>query len=202
VTAAKNGVALQSFSVPMRDVGGGLHRAVLQPVSTLAGTTPSGRVGQDVTWSVHATDPAGHASDSAPATFRVCGAEPYGAGAPNSTGLPATIAGLGEPALGANTFAVSVAGLPAGQSAQLVVGTVKIEPWARWRNCVPAYVEGALSIVAKVTADASGAATVPIDFTQAPFAGVAPGEFRYLELRYQAGPQPNASNGLELVFCD
>jgi hypothetical protein len=202
VTAAKGGVPLPSFSVPMRAVGGGLHRAVIQPAASPAGTSPSGRVGLDVTWSVHATDPAGNASDSAPATFRVCGAEAYGVGAPNSTGQRATIAGIGEPALGTNAFAASVSGLPAGQAAQLVVGTVKIEPWARWRNGVPAYAEGAIATVANVTADGSGQATVSIDFTQAPFVGVSPGQFRYLELRYQEGPRANASNGLELVFCD
>ncbi len=187
----------QSASLPMRNVGGGLFRAVLQPPASL-----TGRVGMDVTWSVHASDPANHASDSAPATFRVCGAEAYGVGAPNSTGQPAQLAGIGDPGLAANTFGVSLAGLPAAQSGLLVAGTVKISPWARWHNGVPQYAGGTVQTVAPVAADASGQAVVALDFTQPPFGAAAPGTFVYLEFRYQEGVRPNATNGLELVFCD
>lgn len=196
VTATKDGAVL-SYSTPMRSVGGGLHRAVLQPPASL-----TGRVGQDVTWSVHATDPVKNAGDSTPATFRICGAEAYGKGAPNTTGKPAQLAGVGDPALAANDFSVSLSGLPANQAGALFAGTVKVSPWARWINGVPLAVAGTVTQVAPAVANGAGQVTVPLDFDQPPFSAAAPGDFLYLEFRYQEGPRPNATNGLEIVFCD
>jgi hypothetical protein len=195
VSAIKDGVP-QSFSTPMRYVGGGLHRAAIQPAPS-----PTGRVGMDVTWSVHATDPQANASDSPPATFRICGAEPYGQGRPNSTGFPATLAGVGDPALAANNFSVTLAGLPPNRPGVLLVGTVKIDPASPFRSRL-LFIGGTVVQAASAVANGAGNASIPLDFTQPPFAGAAPGSTLYIQFRYEDSPIPGATNALEVVFCD
>jgi FG-GAP-like repeat len=197
--SAVKGPVTQSFSTPMRYVGGGLHRAPVEPTPD-----PGGRVGMDVTYRVHAVDPSANASDSAPVTFRICGAEAYGVALPNSTGSPAALVGLSDPSLAVNTFSVSVAGLPAGRAGQLTFGTAKDAAGTPF-NAGIRYIAGTIRRAGSVTADGAGVATMPLDLTQHPFAGVAlAGETLYFQFQYQ---DPNAltinlTNALEVVFCD
>ena len=196
VTAVKDG-ALQAFSAPMRYVGGGLHRAVIQPAPS-----PTGRVGMDVTWSVHATDPQDNASDSDPATFRICGAEAYGTGSINSTGGAGTLAGVGDPALAANNFSVTLAGLPPNRPGVLLVGTTRNDRASPYRPRL-LLIGGDVQQVAAAVSDGTGHATIPLDFTQAPLNGLAtPGETVYMQFRFQDVPLAGATNALEVVFCD
>jgi hypothetical protein len=195
VTAVTDGVT-PSFRTPMRSVGGGLHRAAIQPPAS-----PTGRVGMDVTWSVHATDPPGNASDSAPATFRICGAEPYGQGPVNSTGVSATIAGVGDPAIAANNFSVTMAGLPPNRPGVLLVGTRKVDPASPYRSRL-LLIGGTVQQVAATVSDGTGHATIPLDFTLPPLAGATPGATLYFQFRYEDVTLPSATNALETVFCD
>jgi hypothetical protein len=197
--SAVKGPVTQSFSTSMRYVGGGLHRAPVEPAPD-----PGGRVGMDVTYRVHAVDPSANASDSAPVTIRICGAEGYGTALPNSTGSPAALVGLNDPSLGVNTFSVQVTGLPAGRAGQLTFGTAKDVVGTPF-NAGIRYIGGAIRRAGFVTADGGGTATMALDLTQHPFAGVAlAGQTLYLQLQYQ---DPNAltinlTNALEVVFCD
>ena len=198
ITAVK-GPVTQSFSTPMRSVGGGLHRAPVEPTPD-----PGGRVGMDVTYRVHAVDPSANASDSAPVTFRICGAEGYGTALPNSTGSPAALVGVNDPSLGINTFSVRITGLPAGRAGQLIFGSTKNAAGTPFNSGI-LYIGGSLRRAGSVFADGSGVATVALDLTQHPFAGVAlAGQPLYFQLQYQ---DPNAltlnlTNALEVVFCD
>jgi FG-GAP-like repeat len=197
--SAVKGPVTQSFSTPMRYVGGGLHRAPVEPTPD-----PGGRVGMDVTYRVHAVDPSANASDSAPVTFRICGAEGYGAALPNSTGSPAALVGVNDPSLGINTFSIRVTGLPAGRAGQLVFGSTK-NPAGTPYNSGILYVGGGIRRAGFAFADGTGVATMALDLTQHPFAGVAlAGQPLYFQFLYQ---DPNAlninlTNALEVVFCD
>lgn len=198
VTAEKDGVP-QSFSVPMRPVGGQLHRGVIQPTPS-----PTGLVGMDVTFTVHAEDPSGNAADSPPSSFRICGTERYGAAVPNSTGQSALASGVNDPGLAANAFAVTVTRLPPGAPALLFFGDVKLA------SGVPLgaglrFVDGSTRRVGSAVASGAGSATFTVDFTQPAFAGIAPGDTRYFQVQYQDAGTPgfvNASDALEVVFCD
>jgi hypothetical protein len=198
ITAVKGPVS-QAFSTPMRYVGGGLHRAPVEPTPD-----PGGRVGMDVTYTVHAVDPSANASDSTPVTFRICGAEGYGAALPNSTGAPAVLVGVNDPSLGINTFSIRVSGLPAGRAGQLVFGTAKDAAGTPF-NAGIRYIAGSIHRVGPAFANGSGVATMALDLTQHPFAGVAlAGQPLYFQFQYQ---DPNAltlnlTNALEVVFCD
>jgi hypothetical protein len=154
-----------------------------------------------VTWTVHATDPQNNASDSAPATFRICGAEGYGTGPVNSTGVPATLAGVGDPGLVANNFAVTMASLPPNRPGVLLVGTRRVDPATPFRSRL-LYIGGTVQQVASTVSDGSGNATIPLDFTQPPFSGATPGATVYLQFRYDDVTLPSATNALEVVFCD
>lgn len=198
ITAVKGPVS-QSFSTPMRYVGGGLHRAPVEPTPD-----PGGRVGMDVTYRVHAVDPSANASDSAPVTFRICGAEGYGTALPNSTGSPGALVGVNDPSLGINTFSVRMTGLPAGRAGQLVFGTTKNAAGTPYHSGI-LYVGGGLRRAGSVFADGTGVATMALDLTQHPYAGVAlAGQPLYFQFLYQ---DPNAltinlTNALEVWFCD
>jgi hypothetical protein len=179
----------------MTDVGGGIHRGVIRPVSG-----PTGLVGTDVTFSVHATDPAGNASDSAPVSFRVCGAEGYGTGA---AGGIAKVSAIREPSLAANDFTVAISGLPRGRAGTLVVGTTKAlpgTPYGRGRLLIG----GAFRSLPPVFSDASGLALVHLDLTRPPLAGVQAGDTRYVQFLYRdRAPRTfNLSEALEITFCD
>jgi hypothetical protein len=192
VAAAKDG-ASDDFSVPMAEVGGGIHRGVIRPAPS-----PTGLVGMDVTFSVHAVDPAGNASDSAPFTFRVCGAEGY---APSDTGARAW--GVNDPSLAANDFKVALSGLPPGHPGTLVVGTEKAlagMPWGTGHLMIG----GAFSSLPPVFADAAGHAVVSLDLARPPLLGVRAGETRYLQFLYRdrAAGAFNLSDALEVTFCD
>ena len=195
VTAVKDGVP-QAFSTPMRYVGGGLHRAAIQPSAS-----PTGRVGMDVTWTVHASDPQGNASDSAPAAFRICGAEGYGVGPINSTGVPGTMAGVGDPGIAANNFSVTMANLPPNQPGMLLVGTAKVDPASPFRSKLH-FIGGTVQQVATTVSNGSGQASILLDFTQPPLNGVTPGAALYMQFHHADVTRPNATNALEVVFCD
>jgi FG-GAP-like repeat len=198
ITAVK-GPVTQAFSTPMRYVGGGLHRAPVEPTPD-----PGGRVGMDVSYVVHAVDPSANASDSAPVTFRICGAEGYGTALPNSTGGPGVLVGVNDPSLGINTFSIQVSGLPAGRAGQLIFGTAKDAAGTPF-NAGIRYIAGSIHRVGPAFANGSGVATMALDLTQHPFAGVAlAGQPLYFQFQYQ---DPNAltinlTNALEVVFCD
>lgn len=196
-TAVK-GASSQPFSVPMNHVGGGIHRGVLQPP-----TSPTGRVGMDVTFSVHATDPGANASDSAPATFRICGAESYGTLVPNSSGQSAQIAGVQDPSLANNNFAVRISGLPASANGVLLYGASRLNP-PEPSGAGVRVVAGTARGLGHFTADATGVALLPLDFTQLPLSALHPGETRLVQFEFgdPAAGTWNASNGLEIVLCD
>jgi hypothetical protein len=193
VAAAKDG-ATDDFSVPMTQVGGGIHRGVIRPAPS-----PTGTVGMDVTFSVRATDPAGNVADSAPVTFRVCGAESYGA----VSDAAATASAVGEPSLSANSFAVRVSGLPPRRAGTLVVGTSRALPGTPYGRG-QLLIGGALRSLSPVFADAAGHAVVPLDFTRPPLLGVKPGESRYLQFLYRdrAAGTFSLSGALEVTLCD
>ena len=194
VTAVKDG-ASDDFSVRMAQVGGGIHQGSIRP-----GPRPAGTVGMDVTWSVRATDPSGNTSDTAPATFRICGAESYGAAPGGSTVARAST--VNDPSVAANDFRVAVTGLPPYRSASLLVGTAKLAegvPHGRGRL----FIGGSVRSLPMVISDASGLAVVDVDLTRSPLAGVMPGETRYVQLRYpDGGGDFNLSDALEITFCD
>jgi hypothetical protein len=197
VTAVKGG-STQNFTVPMRAAGGGMFRGAIQP-----SPSPDGTVGMDVTFHVHATDPGANASDSTPATFRICGAESYGAALPNSTGQAADATGINDPSVGANDFQVQVTGLPPNQQGRLIFGTAKVLPGTPYGNGL-LYVGGTLVLMKPVTADAQGVAVVDLDFTQPPLSGLSPGETRFFQYQYRDFPLPtfNLSDALEITICD
>jgi hypothetical protein len=199
-TAEKDG-SVQSFSVPMMNVGGGIYRGAIHPASS-----PTGTVGMDVTFAVHATDPSANASDSAPATFRICGAEAYGPAVPNSTGSAAHMIGVNDPSIGANDFSMTITGLPPNASGVLMLGRARLLPGAPFGNGLRFVVGYRYRRDVPAAANASGVATVAVDFTQPPFAGVHPGETQYFQLEYAdppaGGARFNASDALEITFCD
>lgn len=195
VAASKDGVG-DDFSVPMTPVGGGIHRGVIR---LAAG--PTGTVGMDVTFSVHATDPAGNAADSAAVTFRVCGAEAFATAADEGSG--ARISTIHEPSLSANDFKVVVSGLPAGRPGALLVGTAKALPGTRYGGG-RLVIGGSFGSLPPVFADESGRAVVDLDFTRPPVASVQAGETRYLQFLYRdrAPGTFNLSDALEVTVCD
>jgi hypothetical protein len=197
VTVVKD-ASTQSFSVPMRHIGGGIHRAAIQPPPS-----PTGTVGMDVTFSVHATDPGANASDSAPLTFRICGAEAYGTRLPNSTGRMAHMEAVNDPGIGANNFSVTVRGLPPNRPGALLYGTLKLLPGVPFGNGLR-FVGGVLQRFPMVVSNGSGVVTLALDFTQFPLAGLQPGETRYFQFqtRDPLAGGPNASDALEITFCD
>jgi hypothetical protein len=197
VTAVKGG-STQNFTVPMRTVGGGMFRGSIKP-----SPVPGGMAGMDVTFHVHATDPATNASDSPPVTFRICGPQSYGVSLPNSTGHAAHASGMDDPSIGANNFKVQVTGLPPNQAGRLIFGTTKVLPGSSDGNGV-LFVGGSIVALPPVTANAQGVATVTLDFTQPPLSGLAPGETRFFQYQYRDFPLPtfNLSDALAILFCD
>jgi VCBS repeat protein len=193
VAATKDG-ARDDFSVPMTEVGGGIHRGVIRPAPS-----PTGTVGMDVTFSVHATDPAGNAADSAPVTFRVCGAESYDAAGDGA----AKASALNDPSLSANDFRVAISGLPPGRPGALVVGTAKVLPGKGYGGG-RLVIGGSFGSLPPVFADDAGRAVVDLDFTRPPLAGVRAGETRYLQFLYRdhAPGTFKLSDALEVAFCD
>jgi len=191
VAASKDGFR-DDVSVPMIQVGGGIHRGVIKP-----GPSPTGTVGMDVTFSVHAADPAGNVSDSAPVTFRVCGAESYGDGLGG-----ARLSALDEPSLAAGRFRVAVSGLPPRSAGTLLVGTRKDA--GRPHGAGRLLVGGELRSLTPVLADPKGNAVVSVDFTQAPLIGVEAGQTRYLQYLYRdrAAASYDLSDALEVSICD
>jgi hypothetical protein len=193
VAATKDG-ASDDFTIPMTEVGGGIHRGVIRPAPS-----PTGTVGMDVTFSVHATDPAGNAADSAPVTFRVCGAETYDVAADGA----ANAAPVNEPSLSANDFKVTVSGLPPRRPGALVVGTSKVLPGMR-SGAGHLLIGGSFRSLPPVFADDAGRAVVDLDFTRPPLLGVRPGETRYFQFLYRdhAPGTFQLSDALEVTFCD
>jgi hypothetical protein len=176
--------ASSSFSAPMAEVGGGIHQGFIRP-----GARRTGTVGMDVTWSVHARDRNGNASETAPAMFRICGAESYGT-------ARARISALDEPSAAANGFAMAVAGLVPHGTAELLVGTEKVLPGGSRAGGL--LVGGRVASAPIAVWGAPGAAVVHMDLTRPPLAGVRPGETRYVQLRSGA----SMTDALEVTFCD
>jgi len=197
VTAVKRG-STQNFTVPMTYVGGGLHRGAIHP-----DPSPTGTVGMDVTFSVHATDPSGNFSDSATSTFRICGAEGYGTPLPNSTGQIAKASGMNDPSVSTNNFKVNVIGLPPNRRGALFFGTTKVLPGIPYGGGL-LFVGGSFQSFPTVVSNALGAVVLDLDFTQPPLAGLLPGETRYFQFSYRdpAAGIFNLSNALEITICD
>jgi hypothetical protein len=184
----------------MRAVGGGIHRGVIHPAPS-----PTGTVGMDVSFSVHATDPSANASDSAPALFKICGAEPYGTASSNSAGPGAHIVGVNDPSVSANNFSVTITGLPHNVSGVLFYGTTRLAASVPFGNG-QRWVGGPLQRLPVVFADASGTATVNLNFAAAPLNALMPGDARYFEFQYRdqaaGGANFNGSDALEVWLCD
>jgi hypothetical protein len=182
--------ASSSFSAPMAEVGGGIHQGFIRPE-----VSRTGSVGMDVTWSVHARDRNGNASETAPARFRICGAESYGTAPKGSRGRLGPISALDEPSAAAKGFAIAVAGLVPSGIADLLVGTEKVLPGGSRAGLL---VGGSVAAVPVAVSGAPGAAVVHVDLTRPPLAGLQPGETRYVQLRSGA----DLSDALEVTFCD
>jgi len=199
ITATKD-ASVQNFSVPMRYVGGGIHRGVIQPSAS-----PTGTVGMDVSFSVHATDPVLNASDSATTTFKICGAESYGTASANSAGPGAHIASLNDPSVSANNFQVLATGLPHNVACVLFYGTTRLSTSVPFGNG-QRWVGGPLKRLPLIHADGSGIAMMTLDFTQPPLNTLVPGDARYFELQYRdqaaGGANFNCSDALEVWLCD
>ncbi|MFO0981476.1 MAG: VCBS repeat-containing protein [Planctomycetota bacterium] len=186
--AVKRGYTV-TLSVPMRASGGCMYREIVHPPAG-----PEGLVGMDVTYVVHAADAAGNASDSAPSTFRICGAENYGAaGGVNHM----TIAATPDPTVG-QAMTVAVANGPANQLGLLVVGfgraswplaggTLLVDPTQLLTFRIALDGNGAVSIPFTVPADA-GLTGVMIDLQAA---ASDPAAAQHVAL----------SVGLEVAFC-
>jgi len=192
VAATKDGVH-DDYTVGMTEAGGGIHRGVIRPAPS-----PLGTVGMDVTVSVHATDPAGNAADSAPATFRVCGAEVF-----DAAERGARLSPLNEPSLSSNDFEVLVSGLPPGRPGALVMGTAKALPGKAWGEG-HLVVGGSFRSLPPVFADQKGRAVVELDFGRPPLAGLRAGDTRYLQFLYKDQPPGTfqLSDALEVTVCD
>jgi len=199
ISAVKD-ASTQTFSVPMRNVGGGIHRGVIQPAAS-----PTGTVGMDVTFSVHATDPIMNASDSAQTTFKICGAEMYGTASPNSAGPGAHIFAINDPSVSANNFQVLITGLPHNVPGVLFYGTTRLATSIPFGNG-QRWVGGPLKRLPVVNADPSGNAMIALDFTQPPLNTLMPGDARYFEFQYRdqaaGGANFNGSDALEVWLCD
>ena len=198
-SAVKDGVT-QDFTAPMVHVGGGIQRGVIQPPPS-----PSGTVGLEVSFSVHATDPNGNTSQAPPQTFRVCGAEGYGVALPNSSGQAGHVSTQRDPAVSAGHFMINAVGLPPGALGVLMVGTAKLLPGVPSGNGLR-FVGGTLNRASYAFANRSGNVTLNVDLTQPPLGGVQPGDTRYFQLRFAdpagGGAGFNLSDALEVTFCD
>jgi hypothetical protein len=151
----------------------------------------------DVTFSVHAVDAAGNASDSAPLTLRVCGAESYDAADGAAKASP-----VNDPSLSANDFSIAVSGLPPRRPGALLIGTAKSLPGTRDEGS-HLVIGGSVRSLPLVFADESGRAVVELDFTRAPLSDIQPGETRYFQFLYRdAAPAFLLSEALEVTFCD
>jgi hypothetical protein len=199
ISATKD-AAVQNFSAPMRYIGGGIHRGLVHPAAS-----PTGTVGMNVTFSVHAVDPYANASDSSQQSFLICGAERYGTAAPNSAGPGAHISSVNDPSFSANNFQVIVNGLPPNVSCVLFYGTTRLSSPVAFGNGTR-WVGGPLQRLPVVNANGAGVATVNLDFTQPPLSSLAPGQGRYFELQYRdaaaGGANFNGSDALEVWFCN
>jgi hypothetical protein len=199
VMAVKD-ASVQNFSAPMHNVGGGIQRGVIQPAAS-----PTGTVGMDVTFTVHATDPRMNASDSAPTTFKICGAEMYGSASPNSAGPGAHMFPINDPSISANNFQILITGLPPNVPGQLFYGTQKLTTSIPFGNG-QRWVGGPLKRLPVAHADPSGMAMISLDFTQAPLNTLVPGDARYFEFQYRdaaaGGANFNGTDALEVWFCD
>jgi hypothetical protein len=153
VTGSKGGSS-QSTTLPLRYSGGGIWRGVIDPAPS-----PTGLVGMDVSYAIHAADPAGNASDSAPIAFRVCGAENYGTAGPVNK---MSIASSPDPALG-QTMTITIGGGPANQIGLLLIGFGRASiPLAGGTILVdPTHL-----ITARFACDSGGGATIPIPIPQ------------------------------------
>ena len=119
----------------------------------------------------------------------------------NSTGVPGTMAGVGDPGIAANNFSVTMANLPPNQPGVLLVGTAKVDPASPFRAKLH-FIGGTVQQVATTVSNGSGQASILLDFTQPPFGGVTPGATLYLQFHYADVTLPSATNALEVVFCD
>jgi hypothetical protein len=199
ITAVKDASNV-AYSDVMKYSGGYLWRDLVQPPSS-----PTGLVGMDVTYKVHATDPNLNASDSPVQAFKICGAEMYGTASPNSAGPGAHITGQNDPSVSANNFSVMITGLPPNVSGVLFYGTTRLTSPLVFGNG-QRWVGGPLKRLPVVFANGSGIAIVNLDFTQNPLNTLVPGDARYFEFQYRdhaaGGANFNGSDALEVVFCD
>jgi hypothetical protein len=199
ITAAKDASNV-SYSHTMKYSGGYIWRDLVQPPAS-----PTGTVGMDVTYKVHATDPNANASDSSVVAFKICGAEPYGVASPNSAGPGAHISGINDPSVSTNNFQVQITGLPHNVPGVLFYGTTRLAASIPFGNG-QRWVGGPLKRLPVVNANASGTATVTLDFTQPPLNTLVPGDARYFEFQYRdqaaGGANFNCSDALEVWLCD
>jgi hypothetical protein len=199
ITAAKDASNV-SYSHTMKYSGGYIWRDTVQPPAS-----PTGTVGMNVTYKVHATDPNANASDSSVVAFKICGAERFGVASPNSVGTGAHISGVNDPSVAANNFSVQISGLPHNVSGVLFYGTTRLTTSLPFGNG-QRWVGGPLVRLPAVFADGTGVATVNLDFASAPLNTLAPGDTRYFEFQYRdaaaGGANFNCSDALEVVLCD
>lgn len=183
------GDAVSSSSVPMVQVGGGIHQGFIRPPE-------AGAVGTDVTWSVRAEDPRGNATEGAAATFRICGAESYGGG-------PAVLAALTDPSVAAGGLELAVSGLPPSRPAELLVGTARLDP-RRHAGRGDMAVGGDVRSLPLGAADATGNAVVRVGLSDPALRGLTAGETRFVQAvaRDRRGRAIRFSDALEVTFCD
>jgi hypothetical protein len=199
ITATK-GASNVAYSDTTFYMGGYLWRDTINPPAS-----PTGTVGMDVTYRVHATDPNSNASDSSIVQFKICGSEPYGVASPNSAGPGAHMIGINEPSVAANNFSFLVTGLPHNVPGVLFYGTTRLTSSLPFGNG-QRWVGGPLQRLPVVFADGTGAAVFNVNFTQAPLNTLLPGDTRYFEFQYRdaaaGGANFNCSDAVEVVLCD
>jgi hypothetical protein len=135
-----------------------------------------------------------------------CVALPYCVGAPNSVGTGASLQGTGSTSIIANDFVLNATGCPSNMFGLFFYGPdqVPLTPFGDGNRCVG----GSLARLPVITTDAGGSASHSLDYGSLPAnAQIVAGSIWNFQLWYRdpngpGGSGSNASNGLEVHFCD
>jgi len=143
------------------------------------------------------------------ATIPICsgGAVGFCTTSPNSAGSGARIGSNGRVSLAANSFELSVTGLPPETLGSFHYGPQRQQvPFGNGTLCVAAGATG-LARLPVFQADTGGRATTQLDFCNLPPTGqIVPGSTWYFQAWYRdpngSGTAFNLSDGLRATFCD
>jgi hypothetical protein len=110
---------------------------------------------------------------------------------------------VGDPSLDENGFSVRVTGLPPFVSGVLRYGAAKEEPpLASGAGLL--LVAGTSRGLGRLYSNANGVASFRLHFERPPLSALHPADTRFVQLQFDdpAGGSGNASDGLEIVFCN